>query len=198
MSVLDITPYSFSVGLQDRIEKNQHKPLVLWLTGLSGSGKSTLANFTQKQLFNEGKSVFVLDGDNIRSGLNRDLNFSDESRKENIRRVAEVASLFCQAGFIVIASFISPFEEDRILAKQIIGAAHFKEIFISAELEICENRDVKGLYAKARSGEIKQFTGIDSAYEPPKLPDLKIETGKFSIQECGNTLVDFIQQECAI
>ncbi len=191
---MHIFPQEYQVLLSDRIQRNQHKPLILWLTGLSGSGKSSIANSVQNELFGQGKLVVVLDGDNIRGGLNRDLDFSDTSRSENIRRVAEVASLFANTGFIVIVSFISPFESDRLQAKGIIGVELFKEIYIEADLSICESRDVKGLYQLAREGKLHNFTGIDSPYQIPKQPDLTLNTQNQTLQQSANQLRDFISQ----
>ncbi|MGF1533231.1 MAG: adenylyl-sulfate kinase [Bernardetiaceae bacterium] len=156
---------------------------VLWFTGLSGSGKSTLAQQLEHQLHREGRLTQLLDGDNIRSGLNADLGFDPQSRHENIRRIAEVARLFVQTGVITLVSFISPMIEDRTLARAIIGAADFKEIFVDTPLSVCESRDVKGLYAKARAGEIRQFTGIDAPYEAPPKPDIHIFTENQTIEE---------------
>jgi adenylyl-sulfate kinase len=151
------------------------------MTGLSGSGKSTIANALQNELFQKGYQVYVLDGDNIRSGLNKDLDFSDTGRMENIRRISEVAKLFADAGFVVITAFISPFKTDRQQAKDIIGTETFCEVYVNAPLEVCEQRDVKGLYKKARAGEIKNFTGIGSAFEEPENPDIVIKTSELSI-----------------
>jgi bifunctional enzyme CysN/CysC len=155
----------------------------IWLTGLSGSGKSTIANELSSKLHNEGKLVYVLDGDNIRMGLNKDLGFSDDDRKENIRRIAEVANLMTDLGVIVITAFISPFEKERQMAKDIIGEDNFIDIYIKAPLEVCEERDPKGLYKKARNGEISMFTGIDSPYEEPINPNMFIKTDKMSIED---------------
>tara|TARA_B100000575_G_scaffold232324_1_gene193605 strand:+ start:354 stop:935 length:582 start_codon:yes stop_codon:yes gene_type:complete len=166
---------------------NQKSP-VIWLTGLSGSGKSTIANELAIKLHQEGKLVYILDGDNIRMGLNKDLGFSNNDRKENIRRIAEVAKLLSDAGVIVITAFISPFREERVKAKEIVGEDNFFEIYVDAPLGICESRDPKGLYKKARSGEIPMFTGIDSPYEEPLNPHLWINTEKFTIDGCTNIL----------
>jgi adenylyl-sulfate kinase len=179
---LHISEQKYNVSLEDRIFKYGHEPLVIWFTGLSGSGKSTLANVFQNYLFKENKLVYVLDGDNIRSGLNSDLDFSEKGRMENIRRISEVAKLFSQAGFIVITAFISPFRSDREKAKEIIGSC-FREVYIEASLETCESRDVKGLYKKARSGEIKNFTGLNSPFEVPTNPDLIINTSNTNIED---------------
>jgi len=161
---------------------NQHSK-VFWLTGLSGSGKSTIAQALERKLYNEGFIVQVLDGDNIRTGINRNLGFSIEDRVENIRRIAEVAKLYLDSGMITLNSFISPTKAIRAQAKNIIGEEDFLEIYINAPLEVCEARDVKGLYKKARKGEIKGFTGIDSPYEPPEKPFLEIKTGILSLEE---------------
>ncbi len=179
---------------RDLFQKSyQHKSKVIWFTGLSGSGKSSLANEVSRILFESSVKVFVLDGDTTRLGLNKDLGFSLLDRKENIRRVSEVAKLFVESGTVVLTSFISPIAQDRLVAKQIIGEEDFIEVFIDCPLEICEKRDVKGLYAKARKGEIKNFTGIDSPYEIPLNPDITINTAEKSISECANIIVDTIK-----
>jgi len=166
---------------------NQKSP-VIWLTGLSGSGKSTIANELAIKLQKEGKLAYILDGDNIRMGLNKDLGFSDDDRKENIRRIAEVAKLLSDAGVIVITAFISPFREERSKAKEIIGKDNFLEVYVSAPLKVCEDRDPKGLYKKARSGEIPMFTGIDSPYQEPLRPDFFVDTENNTIDGCANNL----------
>ena len=171
------------VSLEDRSRIKNQKPLVLWFTGLSGSGKSTIASSLNLLLAQNGFSSYMLDGDNIRLGINSDLDFSEEGRKENIRRIAEIAKLFADASEIVLCSFVSPFEEDRKQAKQVIGENLFIEIFVKCPLEECEKRDVKGLYKMARAGEILNFTGISSPYEEPKNPTLEIKTGELSIDE---------------
>jgi len=172
-----------------RVTKEERENLLtqrgktIWLTGLSGSGKSTIANELAFKLHNEGKLVYVLDGDNIRMGLNKDLGFSDNDRKENIRRIAEVANLMTDLGVIVITAFISPFENERQMAKDIIGKDNFIEIYIKASLEVCEERDPKGLYKKSRTGLIPLFTGIDSPYEEPINPGMLINTDKMNIKD---------------
>ena len=173
-------------------ERNNHKSRVLWFTGLSGSGKSTIANATEKLLFDEGFQTYILDGDNVRMGLNKDLGFSPEHRTENIRRITEVAKLFADSGSLVLTAFISPYLEDRLQAREIIGQEDFIEIYIKADLSVCESRDPKGLYKKARAGEIKGFTGIDAPYEAPKNPELIIESDKYDVDTCAEKIVDFL------
>jgi len=183
---------SLSITKELREKMNGHKGQVLWLTGLSGSGKSTIANALEKQLYAEGKKTYVLDGDNIRHGLNKDLGFTDKDRVENIRRVAEVAKLMCDAGLIVITAFISPFRTEREMARSLFQSDEFKEIFISTPLKIAEQRDPKGLYKKARSGEIPNFTGINSPYEKPIKPELTIDTSKTSIAQSVKKILEII------
>ena len=173
-------------------ERNNHKSRVLWFTGLSGSGKSTIANATEKLLFDEGFQTYILDGDNVRMGLNKDLGFSPEHRTENIRRITEVAKLFADSGSLVLTAFISPYLEDRLQAREIIGQEDFIEIYIKADLSVCESRDPKGLYKKARAGEIKGFTGIDAPYEAPKNPELIIESDKYDVDTCAEKIVEFL------
>lgn len=179
---------------QEREKRLGQKAKVLWLTGLSGAGKSTLAAALERRLFEEGFFAQVLDGDNIRTGLNANLGFSEEDRAENIRRIAEVAKLYLHSGIITICSFISPTRKIRQLARNIIGEKDFYEIFVHAPLNVCESRDVKGLYAKARRGEIKQFTGIDAPYEPPEKPFCTIDTTKLSVQQAVEILLQRIKE----
>lgn len=167
---------------------NQNSQLV-WFTGLSGSGKSTLAVALEKRLFDLGFKTYLLDGDNVRQGLNKDLTFDDAGRVENIRRIGEVANLMLDGGLVVLSAFISPFRSDRELVKQTVGTESFYEIFVDCPLEVCEQRDVKGLYQKARSGAIKNFTGIDSPYEPPQNADLIVKTAKLSLEDSLNLLL---------
>lgn len=176
----------------DRERFLDQRSKVLWLTGLSGSGKSTIAQYLERHLFNQGFFAQVLDGDNIRSGINNNLGFSEEDRRENIRRIAEVAKLYLHSGVISINSFISPTIEIRQMARSIIGEADFIEIYVNAPLEVCENRDVKGLYKKARLGEIKGFTGIDAPYEAPESPDLEIRTDEMDIDTSVKRIFQFI------
>lgn len=185
----NIIPQSYTITHTDRINRNNHPPKVFWMTGLSGSGKSTIANALQNELFQKGYQVYVLDGDNIRGGLNKDLDFSDTGRMENIRRISEVAKLFADAGFVVITAFISPFKTDRQQAKDIIGTETFCEVYVNAPLEVCEQRDVKGLYKKARAGEITNFTGIGSAFEEPENPAIVIKTNELSINQSVELLI---------
>lgn len=168
---------------------NQHATLI-WFTGLSGSGKSTLAVQLEAQLHALGYKTYLLDGDNIRFGLNKDLSFTDEGRVENIRRIGEVSKLFLDAGVIVLSAFISPFQTDRAQVKSIVGEKNFVEVFVDAPLEVCEQRDVKGLYKKARAGEVKNFTGIDSPYEAPSQPDVHIPTHQLTVEQSMEKLME--------
>jgi adenylylsulfate kinase len=176
-----------------REEQNGHKGVVLWFTGLSGSGKSTLAHSVEEELHQMGCRTLVLDGDNVRHGLCGDLGFSDADRKENIRRVGEVARLFIESGTIVMTAFISPFRDDRARARALIGNADFIEIYCLSPVEVCEARDTKGLYKKARAGLIENFTGISSPYEAPEEPDLAINTASGSVDECVIQIMDFLK-----
>ena len=172
----NLTSFQFEITPKDRINLSGHNSLVIWITGLSGSGKSTLANSIEKQLFEQGVKTMILDGDNVRNGLNNNLGFSFEDRTENIRRIAEMSKLLIESGTVVIASFISPFEENRRTVKRIIGENNYFEIYINTSLETCEKRDPKGLYGKARKGEIQDFTGVTAPYETPLNPNFSIDT----------------------
>lgn len=172
-----------------------HKSYLLLFTGLSGSGKSTLANLVEVSLHNKGLSTYILDGDNIRQGINKDLTFAPEDRSENIRRIAEISSLMVDAGVITLAAFISPYIKDRELIKNIVGAFNFIEIFVNTSLEECERRDVKGLYKKARAGEIKNMTGISAPYEAPKNPDFEIITDGQTIQDSVKEVLTFLNNK---
>ena len=194
----NIIPHTHEVTRQERVVRNGHLPKVIWFVGLSGSGKSTLASELEDRLFKKGFNTYILDGDNIRSGLNNDLDFSDQSRKENIRRISEVAKLFADAGVIVLTAFISPFEEDRKIARQLIGDKDFIEIYVDCPLEVCEERDVKGLYKKAREGKIKNFTGIDSPFEIPKNPEVIVDTANNSLQFCSDQLINEIERRITL
>ena len=179
---------------QDRKNIFGHKGAVLWLTGLSGSGKSTIAKELEKKLLDRTINAYVLDGDNVRHGLNSDLGFSEADREENIRRIGAVSALFADAGLVVIAAFISPFRKGRELAKESVGSDSFFEIFLDVPLEICEDRDPKGLYKKVRSGEIEKFTGIDSPYEKPTNPSLVIDTGATTLEQSVNALLSLLEK----
>ena len=183
-----------TISREDRESMHQHKSAVLWFTGLSGSGKSTLAHAVEEKLHSMGVSTFVLDGDNVRHGLCSDLGFSDQDRVENIRRVAEVAKLFSEAGVVTLTAFISPFREDRNAARKLMPHGDFLEIYCQCPLEICEQRDVKGLYKKARAGEIPFFTGIDSPYEAPEKPELAVETGAMPLAECVEKVIMLMKE----
>jgi adenylylsulfate kinase len=189
---MNLRPEIFKISRAQKEKLNGHKSFVVWLTGFSGSGKSTIANGLEVALFEQGIRSFCLDGDNTRLGINKDLGFSSADRTENIRRVAEMAKLFLESGTIVITSFISPLISDREMAKSIIGGNDFVEVFINCPLAICEKRDVKGLYAKARRGEIKDFTGIDSPFEAPLKADIELLTDINSIQECIEIILEAI------
>ena len=191
---MNITPVRHEVNEEERNKRLGHKGCVIWLTGLSGSGKTTLAKGIERKLFDKGYNTYMLDGDNVRDGLNSNLGFSDEDREENIRRIGEVASLFAKAGYIVITSIISPFSDGRQKALNAFKKNSY-EIYLSCDIETCEKRDPKGLYKRARSGEIKNFTGIDSPYEVPLSPDLEIDTKNLSIEKSKKLLLDFILQK---
>lgn len=183
---------------EEREQRLNQRSKVVWLTGLSGSGKSTIAQQLERLLFSEGYFAQVLDGDNIRVGISNNLGFSVEDREENIRRIAEVAKLYCQSGVIVLASFISPTVAIRDLARQVVGPEDFVEIYINAPLEVCEQRDVKGLYAKARKGEIKGFTGIDSPYEAPQNPVLEIKTDEMSLEDSTRSIYNYLKTQISL
>jgi len=187
----NITAVKSKITYNDRVQKSSHKGGILWFTGLSSSGKSTLADELQTQLFNKNYNVYVLDGDNIRGGISNNLSFSEADRSENCRRVAEIAKLFAEAGFIVIAALISPYEKDRVKVAR-ITSDFFHLVHIKASLETCEKRDVKGLYKKARNGEISNFTGIDSIYEEPKNPDVTINTERLSAPNSIKELMNYV------
>lgn len=171
----------------------RHQPATLWFTGLSGSGKSTLALATEVALIERGINAFILDGDNIRHGLNSNLGFSPEDRTENIRRIGEVCKLFCDAGMIVFSAFISPYRADRDLVREKHPEGQFIEVFIDAPLEVCESRDVKGLYEKARAGIIPEFTGISAPYEAPQSPEIYISTAEHDLQACVQQVIDYLE-----
>jgi adenylylsulfate kinase len=185
--------HNATVTRKRRNQLNCHKSAVIWFTGLSGSGKSTLAHSVEEELYKLGCRSFVLDGDNVRHGLSSNLTFSDDDRKENIRRIGEAANLMMEAGVIAITAFISPFKKDRNLVRQLLPQGDFIEIYCKASLEACESRDVKGLYKRARAGEIKNYTGIDSPYEAPGNPELVVNTESESLEESITKVIDFLK-----
>ena len=193
-----ITPHRFSVGRNERNQLNGHTSFVVWFTGLSGAGKSTLANLVEEKLMQQGVRTFSLDGDNIRTGINKDLKFTPKDRKENLRRIAEISKLFVDAGIVVIASFISPLQQDRNMIKEIVGTKNFYEIFVNTSLEECERRDVKGLYKKARRGEIPYFTGITAPYDAPENPEIEIKTENETVEESVERIVLQLQKKLNI
>jgi adenylylsulfate kinase len=182
------------VTRERREKQNGHKSFILWFTGLSGSGKSTLAHALEEQLHQMGCRTFVFDGDNVRHGLSKDLGFSPEDRQENIRRIGEMCKLFMDAGVIALTAFISPFREDRAMVRRLAGDGNFVEVFCNCSLKTCETRDVKGLYARARKGEIKDFTGISSPYENPETPEIVICTESASVEECVDMIIEYLRQ----
>lgn len=182
------------VSKPERQAQSGHKSFILWFTGLSGAGKSTLAHAVEKELFDRGCRTFVFDGDNVRHGLCADLGFSTKDRQENIRRIGEMSKLFVEAGVISLAAFISPYISDRARVRGLVANQEFVEVYCDAGVDVCEMRDVKGLYRKARNGEIKEFTGISSPYEPPVNPELVIHTGRDSLQDCVSQLIAYLQE----
>ncbi len=191
----NIIKHNYNVSKSERKKLNKHNSFLIWFTGLSGSGKSTLANALEHKLHEEEIRTYALDGDNIRKGINNDLAFSPGDRKENIRRIAEISNLFVDAGIVVLGAFVSPYKKDRENIKNIVGNDNFVEIFVNTSLEECEKRDVKGLYKKARAGEIKDFTGINAPYEAPENPDLEIITDNLSIDESVELIFKTINQK---
>jgi adenylylsulfate kinase len=184
----NLHPHNYQITKIEKEKQFGHSSLVVWLTGLSGSGKSTIADHLEQYLFKKGIHTANLDGDVLRTGLNKDLGFSEEDRSENIRRIAEISKILSDNGLVVITAFVSPFSKDRNLVKKTVGEENFIEIFVQTSIEECERRDVKGLYSKARKGELKNFTGIDSPYENPINPDLIIDTEKTSIEDAVKVL----------
>ena len=188
----NIVKHSYSVNLDSRKKLKQHQPLLLWFTGLSGSGKSTIANCVEQELHKNSIHTYTLDGDNIRKRLNSDLSFSPEDRTENIRRIAETAHLMMDAGLVVLAAFVSPYRNDRDHIRNIVGDDNMVEIYINTSIEECERRDVKGLYKKARKGEIKNMTGISAPYESPLHPDIQINTEEVTVVDATKQIINFI------
>ena len=188
----------YTISRNDREKKNKHNAFLILLTGLSGSGKSVVANHLDKKLFSESLHTYALDGDNIRLGICNDLGFSSEDRNENLRRVAEISKLMIDAGLITIAAFVSPYKKSRAMIKEIVGAHNYVEVYVSTSIEVCEKRDTKGLYAKARKGDIKDFTGISSPYEVPENADVIIDTDKISLEDSVNQIYNFIENKLSL
>jgi len=195
MSKKNIIKQAYTINRQDREKINKHRSFLIWFTGLSGSGKSTIANLLERRLHELNIHTYSLDGDNLRSGVNKGLTFSKEDRNENLRRTAEVANLFINAGVVVLAAFISPYIKMREEIKEIVGADNYIEVYVNTSLEVCEERDVKGLYKKARRGEIKDFTGINSPFEPPINPTIEIKTPLYSPEEAVDKIMDVIKSK---
>ncbi|CAN5273918.1 adenylyl-sulfate kinase [soil metagenome] len=193
--VKNIVWHNATITKEDHHRKNGHKSAILWYTGLSGAGKSTLANKVEEKLFERGYNTYVLDGDNVRMGLNKGLGFDAEGRKENIRRIGEVAKLFVDAGVIVSTAFVSPYQADRDLVRALVPEGEFVEIYVAASLEVCEERDTKGLYKKARAGEIKNFTGISDPYEAPTNAELTVDTGAQTLDESAETVLNYLEEK---
>ncbi|MCG8050073.1 MAG: adenylyl-sulfate kinase [Candidatus Thiodiazotropha endolucinida] len=194
MSNSNIVWHSHPVDQQTRSDQKSQRPLVIWFTGLSASGKSTIAGALEQILTGQGYHTYLLDGDNVRHGLCNDLGFSDNDRQENIRRVGEVAKLMADAGLITLAAFISPFRDDRRLVREILPEGQFIEVYVDANIEVCQARDPKGLYAKAKRGEIKQFTGIDSPYEVPEKPEVHLQADQISVADAVNQLLSYLHE----
>jgi len=191
----NIFKQDYQVTRELRNKQNKHKSFLIWFTGLSGSGKSTIANALEMVLHKKGIKTYTLDGDNIRKGINKDLDFSPKSRTENIRRIAEISNLFIDSGIVVLSAFVSPYKKDRISIKNTVGSSNFVEVFINTSIEECERRDVKGLYKKARQGEIKNFTGISAPYEKPNKPDVEIKTEELTIDQAVEKIIKKISSK---
>jgi len=194
----NIIPHSYNILLKDRRESNKHNSFLLWFTGLSGSGKSTITNLVEQELYKQGIKTYSLDGDNVRKGINSDLTFSPDDRTENIRRIAEISKLMIDAGIVVLAAFVSPYKKDRENIKNIVKEINFVEIFINTSLAECERRDTKGLYKKARAGEIKNMTGISATYEAPENPYIEIKTEDETIKSAVKKIIDRIEPKLEI
>lgn len=191
----NIVWHNHSVSQQMRVDLKKHKPAVIWFTGLSGSGKSTIANLLEKRLYDLSCHTYLLDGDNVRHGLNRDLGFTHSDRIENIRRMGEVSRLFADSGQMVITAFISPFKSDRLMVRSLLPEDQFIEVYVNTPLEECEKRDPKGLYKKARAGEIGYFTGISSPYEAPVNPEIEVNTMESSIETSVEKIIDYLKEQ---
>ncbi|WP_129709837.1 adenylyl-sulfate kinase [Priestia megaterium] len=190
----DITWHDYAITKKQRRNQNGHESFIIWFTGLSGSGKSTIANALAQTLFIREINSYVLDGDNVRHGLNKDLGFSEKERAENIRRIGEVSKLFVDGGIVILTAFISPFKENRDQVRQLVEPKEFIEVYVKCSLDECEKRDPKKLYQKARAGKLKNFTGIDSPYEEPVNPELVIETNSYSVEECVNKIINYLEK----
>ncbi len=193
--IQELYPIKTKVSRDERSVLLSQRPQLIWFTGLSGAGKSTLAVQLDRELFERGYKTYLLDGDNIRTGVNNGLGFSEEDRIENIRRIAEVAKLFLDAGIVVLAAFISPFQTGRNAVKQVVGYENYIEVFVDTPIEVCERRDVKGLYKKARAGQLKNFTGVDSPYEPPSHPNVKIPTDQMTKEDAIKILISIVEEK---
>ena len=196
--VSNVTTHNYAITINDRRKSNDHNSFLIWFTGLSGSGKSTIANRVEQELFKKGIKTYSLDGDNIRKGINKDLSFTPEDRTENIRRIGETANLMIDAGLVVLAAFVSPYKKDRENVKHSVKASNFVEVFINTSLEECERRDTKGLYKKARAGEIKNMTGISAPYELPENPDILINTESQTIEEAVSVILKFVETKLTL
>ena len=188
----NIIPHDYQVSRKDRQKTNGHNSFLIWFTGLSGSGKSTIANVVEQELYKQGIKTYTLDGDNIRKGINNDLTFAPEDRTENIRRIAEISNLMIDSGLVVLAAFVSPYKKDRENIRSIVKDVNFVEIFINTSVEECERRDVKGLYKKARAGEIKNMTGISAPYEAPENPAVEIKTENTTVEQSVKQILEYI------
>jgi len=195
---MNIVWHHATVTRERRNQQNSHKSAVIWFTGLSGSGKSTLAHAVEELLHQKGCKTFVMDGDNVRHGLSADLDFSDEDRKENLRRIGEVSKLFIEAGTIVLTAFISPFREDRERVRSLMPHGDFLEVYVDCPMEVCEERDVKGFYRRARAGEVKEFTGISSPYEPPEKPEVAVNTDLETLEESVQKVLSLLKERSII
>lgn len=191
----NIVWHEASITKEERRTHNKHQSFILWFTGLSASGKSSVANAFARRLFDRGNQAFVLDGDNVRHGLNKDLGFDEAGRKENIRRIGEVSKLFVENGQIVLTAFISPYREDRQVVRALVEEGEFIEVYVRCSVETCEQRDPKGLYKKARNAEIPNFTGISAPYEQPENPEIILDTEHYSIEECVNQLTEILNSK---
>lgn len=191
----NIVWHQHEITKEMRAEQKKQTPCLIWFTGLSGSGKSTLAGALEQTLFEKGYHSYLLDGDNVRHGINKDLGFTDEDRVENIRRIGEMGKLFVDAGMIALSAFISPFRADRRMVRELVGDGEFIEVFMDTPLQTCEDRDPKGLYKKARAGQIKNFTGIDSDYEMPEHAEVQVDSSTMSVEECLAVLMDYLEKK---